>query len=277
MEEHSIRFINSEDLQVAASCETRSNELTEVYLPSTVLFYIAKGQLNINLNQELISVERGRFGLLRKYTECSMFKTWTPEEGEAKVYMFALTNKFIKRVIHHFDISRETAAISDRFFDIPSTPLLKGLIHSISAYVEEGVDLDPNIMELKTLEALHALVAANKDLLGVFKEFAISERADLEKLMNHNYLYNIPLQDLAVQSGRSLSTFNREFRALFKETPHKWIKQKRLQFARNMMITKNMKPSEVYLEAGFEDLAHFSKSFKGFFKITPSQFYQSLA
>jgi AraC-like DNA-binding protein len=276
MESHKIKFINSNELQVAASCEASSIEITEVYFPSTLLFFAQVGQINVKHNQELLTVGRGRFGLLRKYTQCEMFKSWSQEEGQAKTYTFVLTNDFIKRVIHNIEMPKDITPVDERFINLQPTALLQGLMNSLIAYIDEGIDLEPQTMELKTLEALHALIKADPRLYGVFKEFAISERADLEQLMNHNFRFNIPLDDLAKQSGRSLSTFNREFKALFNDTPHKWIKKKRLQFARNMMVTKNKRPSEVYLEAGFEDLAHFSKSFKSFFNITPSQFYQSL-
>ena len=276
MESHKIKYINCDELKIAASCETESKEITEVYLPFTLLMFAQVGQINTKINQELFTVPKGEFGLLRKFTSSSMFKSWNQDENHAKVYSFALTNQFIKKVIHQIDIPKDIPVVSERFVKLPSTSLLQGLMQSLIAYIDDGKDIDPQIVELKTLEALHALAKADARLLGIFKEFAISERADLEKLMNHNYLYNIPLDDLAKQSGRSLSTFNREFMALFNDTPHKWIKKKRLQFARNLMITKNLMPSEVYLESGFEDLAHFSKSFKSFFKITPSQFYQSL-
>lgn len=276
MESHKIKYINCDELQIAASCETESKDITEVYFPSTLLMFAQVGQINVKINQELFTVPTGEFGLLRKFTSSSMFKSWGQDENHAKVYSFALTNQFIKKVVHQIEIPKDIPIVSERFVKLPSTSLLQGLMQSLIAYIDDGKDIDPQIVELKTLEALHALAKADSRLLGIFKEFAISERADLERLMNHNYLYNIPLDDLAKQSGRSLSTFNREFRALFNDTPHKWIKKKRLQFARNLMITKNLMPSEVYLESGFEDLAHFSKSFKGFFNITPSQFYQSL-
>ncbi len=277
MELHNIRFIKSNDLQIAASCEANSNDITEVYYPSTILLYAEVGHINVKINQELFKVNSGEFALLRKYTQCSMFKTWEPQDEFAQTYAFVLTNEFIKKVIHKIEIPKDTKPISERFVSVPNTSLMQGLMQSIIAYLDDGKDVDPQIIELKTLEALHALAKADPRLLGVFKEFAISERADIEQLMNYNYLYNIPLEELAVQSGRSLSTFNREFRSLFNDTPHRWIKKKRLQFARNMMVTKNMRPSEVYLESGFEDLAHFSKSFKNFFNVTPSQFYKSLA
>lgn len=82
---------------------------------------------------------------------------------------------------------------------------------------------------------------------------------------------NITLEKFAEMSGRSLSTFNRDFRKIFQMSPHKWIKQKRLELARKLLISTSKKASDVYLEVGFEDLAHFSRSFKSYFGLNPSE------
>lgn len=276
MQKNDITFIYCEELQIAASCETHNNKVIEVYNPSTLLLYVGKGQLNIKYDQDLFTIATGEFALLRKCTQCSMFKTWSPEEKEAITFGFSLTNKFIRKVIGHFDIPKSSNDLGKRYLKIPSTGLLKGLIQSVIAYIDDEQELDPKIVEIKTYEALLALTKADPNLLSVFKEFSLSERADLEQLMHHNFRYDIPLEELAKQSGRSLSTFHREFKILFNDTPHNWIKKRRLQYAKNLMEAKNKKPSEVYLESGFKDLAHFSKSFKRLFSITPSAFYKSL-
>ena len=276
METHRVNYIKTGNLQVAASCETQSEAITAAFYPVTLLLYTQVGQLNVKIEQQLFSIPKDSFGLLRKYTECSLFKTWDQGEPHAKTYVFALPNEFIRQAILKIDLPKDLQPVSERFIHLPNTALLDGLMKSLIAYVDEGADLAPSLVESKTFEALHALVSADKNLAGIFREFSRAERADLEKLMNNNFLHNISLQVLATESGRSLSTFNRDFRAIFNEAPHQWIKRKRILYARNLMVTKRKKPSEVYLEVGFEDLAHFSRSFKKLLHVAPAQFYQSL-
>lgn len=138
-------------------------------------------------------------------------------------------------------------------------------------YTKEGEDMDADLVELKTNEALMAILKSDPRLVAIFREYSLAERADLVKFMNHNFLFNIPLQELADHSGRSLSTFNREFKMVFNETPHKWIMRKRLNHAHNLLLQGNSTPSEVYIQSGFEDLAHFSKAFKKQFGVSPSK------
>ena len=80
--------------------------------------------------------------------------------------------------------------------------------------------------------------------------------------MNQNYKYNVPLPTFAKLTGRSLSTLKRDFVKLFNATPEKWLQQKRLEHAHHLLSRKKQRPSEVYLEVGFENLSHFSFAFK---------------
>lgn len=268
-----IETIKCGELIIAASCSSNSSEEVGGYYPGTILVYAYKGQLHVRTKNQLYTVPRGQFVLIRKYTECSIFKTFTDEEGEGGGYTMALVDDFIKRVIDSFDLKNAPNPPSDRVITVPSNAHLAGLMDSIGRFVEEGEELDEDITQLKTKEAIMALMKADPNLISVFKEFSKSERADLSTFMNYNYLQNITLEELAEQAGRSLSTFNREFKQTFSITPHKWILKKRLEKAKTMMVNERVKPSDVYLQVGFEDLAHFSKAFKKEFSVSPSQIY----
>jgi AraC-like DNA-binding protein len=58
---------------------------------------------------------------------------------------------------------------------------------------------------------------------------------------------------------------------LFETTPEKWLQHKRLEQAHYLITQKEQRPSEVYLEVGFENLSHFSYAFKKEFGLTPTE------
>lgn len=266
-----IKTIQCGELTIAASCASTSQEEYPAYYPATLLLYPYKGQMHVRTNNELYSVPKGHFVLIRKYTESTVFKTFTQEEGEGGGYTFVLNDRFIKNVIDSFDINHSDPVPTERVINIKSNAHLRGLMDSVGRFVNEGEPLEEDITQLKTQEAIIALLKADSKLIGVFKEFSKAERADLATFMNYNYLQNSTLQELAEQAGRSLSTFNREFKQTFQLTPHKWILKKRLEKAKSMIVQEKVRPSDVYLQVGFEDLAHFSKAFKKEFSISPSR------
>ncbi len=265
------QFINCQDMTVAGSCEAQNNERVEAYFPASCLTYVERGIMNIEHENQVYQFPKGSFCFVRKYTQAAYFKTFTPEEGFAQTYTFALSNEFLRKVVKDFHFEKNLKPVEKRVIHLEPNLLLKSVMSSVKSYLEEGQSLEPDVLELKTKEALMAIVKSDRNLAVLFKEYARTERADLAQFINHNYLYNFPLSEFARQSGRSLSTFNREFKNIFGTTPHKWIHKKRLARAREILKNSNRKVSDVYLEVGFEDLAHFSKSFKKEFGINPSK------
>nr|WP_255547627.1 AraC family transcriptional regulator [Mucilaginibacter sp. dw_454] len=71
-------------------------------------------------------------------------------------------------------------------------------------------------------------------------------------------------------TGRSLTTFKRDFKKAFYTTPQKWLTQKRLELAHYQLAEKKRKAADIYLEVGFENLSHFSYAFKKRFGYPPS-------
>lgn len=100
---------------------------------------------------------------------------------------------------------------------------------------------------------------------------------NLEKIMSENYLYNLKVEEFAKLCGRSLSAFKRDFRKVFKTTPSKWIKNKRLEYAKTLLIESNLNINEICYDSGFVNASHFIKSFKEQYKISPHQFRSMLS
>ncbi|WP_270089884.1 helix-turn-helix domain-containing protein [Sphingobacterium sp. SYP-B4668] len=131
-------------------------------------------------------------------------------------------------------------------------------------------------MSLKVKEIIFLLLYLNPELKDVLFNFSAPDKIDLEAFMNKNFQYNIPLNRFAYLTGRSLSTFKRDFEKIFKESPSKWLLDRRLYEARFLIAEKGLKPKDFYLEIGFENLSHFSYAYKKKFNVTPLQIRSSL-
>ncbi len=69
----------------------------------------------------------------------------------------------------------------------------------------------------------------------------------------------------------SLSTFKRHFTAEYKKAPGKWLKDKRLQKAKELLQGGDLKASDIYLDVGYNNLSNFSVAFKNKFGISPTE------
>jgi len=148
-------------------------------------------------------------------------------------------------------------------------PLLQSCLASLVPYFDlEG--LPANIASLKINEAISILRAIDAGIDNVLSNFDEPGKIGLADFMEKNFMFNMPLQKFGYLTGRSLSTFNRDFKTTFNTSPQKWLTQKRLQLAHYQLSQKNKRPADVYLETGFEDLSHFSFAFKKHFGYAPS-------
>tara|TARA_R110002051_G_scaffold52876_1_gene100063 strand:+ start:4475 stop:5356 length:882 start_codon:yes stop_codon:yes gene_type:complete len=99
---------------------------------------------------------------------------------------------------------------------------------------------------------------------------------DLVRLMQSHYKENISLEQYAFLANCSLSTFKRKFNQTFKMNPGKWIMQRRLEEAYEMIANSEKNITEIAYDVGFETPAHFIASFKQKYRNTPKKLQQQL-
>ncbi len=149
-------------------------------------------------------------------------------------------------------------------------PLLDSFFTSLMPYFDLENTLPKEISALKIEEAISILRAIDLDVDSLLADFSEPGKINLAEFMEKNFMFNLPLEQFGYLTGRSIATFNRDFRKAFHNTPQKWLIQKRLELAHYQLSKRNRKPVEIYLEAGFENLSHFSFAFKKQFGYTPT-------
>jgi AraC-like DNA-binding protein len=141
-------------------------------------------------------------------------------------------------------------------------PLLNSLFNSILPYYDLAENLSEDLAEMKLTEAITILRKIDKSTESILGDFGEPGKIDIADFMQKNYAFNISIERFAYLTGRSLATFKRDFQKVFGMPPKKWLHQKRLEQAHFLIAQKKQKPSDVYLEVGFENLSHFSFAFK---------------
>ena len=91
-----------------------------------------------------------------------------------------------------------------------------------------------------------------------------------------NFHSDLTLEEYANLSGRSLSTFKRDFKKHFDETPRKWINNRRLEYAKTLLENSPLNINEICYESGFKNTSHFNTAFKEKYKLPPLQYKSSL-
>jgi len=150
-------------------------------------------------------------------------------------------------------------------------PLFESYFGSLMPYFELQTELPERLLTLKIEEALTILRTIDDNVDAFLSDFSEPGKIDLADFMEKNFMFNMPLTKFSYLTGRSLTTFKRDFNKIFGSTPQRWLTKRRLQLAHYLLSEKRQKPVEVYREAGFEDLSHFSYAFKKQFGYAPKE------
>lgn len=193
-----------------------------------------------------------------------------PKDGlPHKTVVMHLTTDRLKRFYEHLHI-RPQALVQQKIYSFREHPLLQSCLASLIPYFEMNEPFPEDIASLKITEAITILRAIDKSIDTVLGNFEEPGKIDLVGFMEKNYMFNMPIEKFGYLTGRSLTTFKRDFRKAFQTTPQKWLIRKRLELAHFHLTEKKGKPTDICYEVGFENLSHFSFAFKKHFGYSPT-------
>ena len=193
-----------------------------------------------------------------------------PKDGEPhKTVVMHLSTARLRNFYARQDVQIQPFA-SQKILCYNNHPLLESCLSSLIPYFEMK-DIPEDIASLKITEAISILRTIDKSIDQVLANFEESGKVDLVSYMERNFMFNLPLQKFGYLTGRSLTTFKRDFSKAFSTTPQRWLTQKRLELAHYQFVENEKKPIDVCYEVGFENLSHFSYAFKKQFGYPPTQ------
>jgi len=164
---------------------------------------------------------------------------------------------------------KANASLSQKIRRYSNHPLLESCLVSLVPYFDMK-EIPENIASLKITEAISILRAIDADIDNMLANFEEPGKIDLVGYMEKNFMFNMPMEKFGYLTGRSITTFKRDFKKAFNTTPQRWLTQKRLELAHYQFVEKHKKPIDVCYEVGFENLSHFSYAFKKQFGYAPT-------
>ncbi len=241
--------------------------LTEHFIPDHVFLYVATGIIHCYDGNKSYTFKTGDYFIARK-NRLARYKIGNARFGHM---MFCFDEPFLKSFREKHKSTAAHFKSADTFVKVKTTEWIPDFIQSLKPYRDGSGKINPAFEDLKYEELLIILLQADPELAGIFFDFGIPEKIDLQEFMNRNFTFNVSLDRFAFLTGRSLSAFKRDFKTIFNEPPNRWLVKRRLEEAYFLIDKKNKKPSDIYLDLGFEGLSHFSFAFKKQFGLTPTE------
>lgn len=245
----------------------------EGYISNHVIVILFAGQQQLrNYDDEVINLHASEILFIPRgmYYVSDLL----PKNGTFKSLLFY----FDDTVIHDFLAQAKVTEINKQ-----ATPsyLKFGVVPAVQLFAESLVNIYANqdlrhkrFLNLKILELLYLLngLVPEQQFANFLFRLTLPQKRNIKTFMEHNFLKPLKIEDYAYLTGRSLSTFRRDFKAYYDTTPKKWLKDRRLEKALRLLEKEEMSVGDLAYAVGYENVSYFIKAFKNKIGKSPKQY-----
>ncbi|PIB38280.1 helix-turn-helix domain-containing protein [Maribacter sp. 4G9] len=243
---------------------------SKVNLGMNMFSFLQVGKKHVHFAGTAVAVNKDQSLLLKKGNWL-----WTELlDLEASYYcklLFFSDRKLKEFLEKHID-TKETIKDEAPYFIIRNDGYISSYLNSLSTISDAPTIFMENLLSVKFEELLLYLTQKyGRKFERYLNSLIINESSPFKKMVESKIYSNLKLEEIAFLCNMSLSTFKRHFITEYKMSPGKWLQDKRLNKAKEILEQDNLKPSDIYLEFGYNNLSNFSIAFKNKFGFSPSE------
>ena len=255
--------------RILVSCYSEFSRSGEQFIPEHVFGYSISGTMEVYAGEKKHTSRVGEFALITR-NQLAKFTKTPPSGGVFKMVSVIFDQQTLRDFSTEYGYTADKRKTRHGILLLHDSTLYKSYVDSIESYQDMVESGNSDMIRLKVKELLLLIMKINPGMKDVLFDFTEPGKIDLEAFMNKNFHFNVGMNRFAYLTGRSLATFKRDFNKIYHTPPNRWLQKRRLQEAFYLIKEKGRKPSDVYIEVGFENLSHFSYSFKQTFGVAPS-------
>lgn len=270
---HFNKFTVGELLFVQYTCPIE-DDAAGVWTPMDYFVHVLSGRKTWRTTEGTWTLEKGQT-LFFKKGACILYQDF---KDDFCVLVFFVSDQFIREVVRELSgqlsVQRDGEALRKGAILVNGDVTLAAYFQSMLSYFTGSAKPAETLLKLKLKELLVSILlgGGNPELAAYFQSLLRSDAPPLSQIMEANFSYHLALEEFAKLSHRSLSTFKRDFRKCYKQSPGKWLVQKRLEYSAVLLRNPALNISQIAFDSGFEDLSHFSRVFKEKFGASPANY-----
>lgn len=263
-------------LRYNAGVSSAKNRIT---LQQHLFSFLLEGEKTVYYAGTTLKIDPGQF-LLLAAGNCMMSEKTTAESGSYRSILLFFDAKVLSGFFTAYPgLSKAVpaAANEEPILVFNKDRFLQHFIESLDHMLADGGQISANMRQVKLYELLLYLGEHYPGQLQKLR--SISSEADDELLIRQAVTANldqpVTVEELAFLCNTSLSTFKRRFARIYGTSPNRWLLEKRMQKAAQLLKQGDYKASEIYYQIGYENLSSFIQSFKQVYGVTPKQYQLS--
>ena len=253
-------------------CIVTAGESGTFFLEQHLLYVVLGGSVKLTCGRQSWTVGKNEMILLRKAHSVSYEKKGSTETGLFESQLFAINDELLKDFLTTQQVNVPPMTEEFGAQVSPMSNRLVAYCWSLAPYFNDSLQVSPGLLRLKVMELLNNVIDCSKNIFRQMLQLRQPVKVDVRRVVEENYTSPISIKKLAYLSGRSLSSFKRDFQSIYGVSPAKWIREKRLSKARQMLLSSQISVADVAYSLGFENPTHFSRIFKQQYGASPSTY-----
>jgi len=240
-------------------------------------FHVLQGTVNSYSGKEYFKIEENE-GVLVKCGNFIFERMAKNDTENCNIIAIHLHNDVLKKIyekdIPGFFINKKELSNQSNLSLIKSNVQVKKYIDSILFYFDNPSLIHEELLIVKVKELL-LLLMNTKEATTIVEilENLFSENSIFFKEVIESHVFSpISIADLALLTNNSLATFKRKFNKIYQDSPANYIRNRRLEKAANLLSISNEPIGSIAYNCQFNNISHFSTSFKVKYNFSPLQY-----
>lgn len=243
---------------------------SKVNLGMNMFSFLQVGKKQVHFAGTSVAVNKDQSLLLKKGNWLWTELLDTDENYYCKLFFFS--QEKLKDFLEKHTENRVKSKEEQPYFIIRNDTYIISYLNSLSTISEAPPVFMENLLAVKFDELMLYLLQKYGEIFEIYlHSLILNETSPFKKTVEDRIHSNLKLEEIAFLCNMSLSTFKRHFINEYKISPGKWLQDKRLQKAKETLEQGDLKPSDIYLDFGYNNLSNFSIAFKNKFGINPSE------
>ncbi|MCC8144632.1 MAG: hypothetical protein LIO97_12720 [Tannerellaceae bacterium] len=219
--QHSLKL---DGCSVIDSCVHSTKGSGSMFLEEHLLLFVLAGKITFYHGKQVYTLGRNKMILFKKATYVKYEKEGEPENDHIyESLMFCLTDDLIKEFLTLSNVKVPQLDEEVKTAVYPMSECLVAFAHSLSPYFQNPSSVNPGLLRLKIIELLYDVSEYSKNVFRQLLQLRRPVRVDIRQVVEQYYATPVTLPELAFLSGRSLSSFKRDFQQTYNEPPAQWI------------------------------------------------------
>lgn len=247
-------------------------------MPDEACFlYMLAGQINYQTENQSVSVPQNDAVLLKCGNYFSQIKN--DESLENHQIIIVHFHPKILKYIYSADLPKifQNPGFTDDKVELGilnNDFLIQKYIESLLFYFDNPTLVNEDILVLKFKEIILLLCQTKNapTIQQILSQLFSPTSFTFKQIIESNLYANFSLEEFAKITNLSLSSFKREFKKNYDDSPANYIRNKKLEKSAELLVLSEERITNIAFDCGFNNLANFSHLFTEKYLCSPSTY-----